>query len=396
MNGSNSDDQVREKILIGSWAGTHLMNTPVRITFNDDHSVIFNNDDKGLWHTTCINGVNSLYMKFGNLLMSNNYMVTGESIILMTDRDALILLKAPAVSPIPRGDLLSMLPTNSTQGTTLPLQANHHVFTSGTDSWVSGPSMPKIYNNMHFGVSFCLPPTWFYSVADYLPVILSCLEPGMIIGRFYRPASEKALEHCYLQGYGERNVWFNPSFDSLVDISNSVFPRDRKYCKKVVHGYYQEQTGTLMARLLCIFSSFGDCYVFFGITSTNDKKFNDLCHVMNMIATSISFSPPKAKYALEAIGGTYINRQTGAVISLSRDGRFEWRCEGINDEQYGAGNWEILGSDLEGEIHLYYTGGQYKKVMYLFTTNRRVTFDQAVYDVSSLVVTNSVVSRQYA
>jgi hypothetical protein len=369
-----------DSTLVGTWEGSHLLNTPIRITFKPNHIVQFN-EDGGIWHSKSDNNSHTLYMQFGTLLISNSFSVSENLLIIFTDRDSLILRKAqtPSTSPV-NTDLLSLV-QNIQNGN--PVQSNRTAIYN--DSWTGAPSMPKIYQNDHFGIHFSLPPTWFYSVADYLPVILSCLEPGMIIGRFYRPANEEALNHCYMQGYGERNVWFYPSFDSLHDISSQVFPKDSHYCKKVLHGYYHEQTGTLRARLLCLFSKFGDCFVFFGITSTNDKKFSDLSTVMDMISRSLTFSPPKANYAREAICGTYIDRNSSSVMSLARDFRFEWRCGGSTDPQYGTGSWDILGSDMEGEIHLHYASGYYKKVIYVVTSDKRITFDQIVYDVSFLI-----------
>jgi len=381
----------QEDKLIGTWSGTHLLNTPVQVAFNKDHTVRFNGDS-GIWYTTNDqNNTPMLNMTFGNaVLLSNPYILVGDSTLaIMTDRDNLILQRVQQVQQCVPMDLLFLVQQyNNRQATNgsydneyLPLQPNAHVGATANEAWVSLPSMPKIYQNDHWGVHFYLPPTWFYSITDYLPVMLSCLEPGMIIGRYYRPANEQALDTCYKAGYGERNVWFHPSDPSLTDISSTVFPKDSLYCTKVLSGEYKEKLGSLKARLLAIFNTFGDCFVFFGITSTNEKKFNDLSNVMDTITRSLSFSPPKSVPAPQAIFGTYFDRHSRAVISLTRDFRFDWRCDGNIDEKFGTGSWDVLGSDREGELHFHYDNGYYKKVMYVFANDNKIAFDQSAYDV---------------
>jgi hypothetical protein len=367
-----------EEALIGTWSGTHLLNTPVQITFDSDYTVRFNGD-VGVWRTVVEpTGLSTLYMTFKNsLLLSNQYIIYGDTLIIITNRDNLILKKIDQPHVHVPVDLVSLVQTHQAQQTNSglkQLQPNKHVIDCG--SW-NANAMPKIYQNDLWGVHFCLPPTWFYAITDYLPVILSCLEPGMILGRFYRPASEDALNRCYTSGYGERNVWFNPSFPSIRDISDRVFPIDGKNCKRVYDGEYYEKLGTLKARLVCLFSVFGDCFVFFGISSTDEKKFNDLAKVMDIIVRSVTFERPKSLLAPEALCGTYVDRSNCEVFSLTKDNRFEWKCKGKTDAKYGTGAWEILGSDLEGELKLHYDNGDFRKVMYLVTSGNKLTLDHS-------------------
>jgi hypothetical protein len=47
----------------------------------------------------------------------------------------------------------------------------------------------KHYYSQDWGISFSTPPTWFYSVNEHVPVVLSSLWPGLIFTRVHRPQS---------------------------------------------------------------------------------------------------------------------------------------------------------------------------------------------------------------
>jgi hypothetical protein len=136
----------------------------------------------------------------------------------------------------------------------------------------------------------------------------------------------------------------------MIEIQEST--RNRR---TTLIGNYFERRTKLNARVISVISTYGDAVSIFGVVSDDNdqfKNFSMLCDVLNAIASSLAFFPPKAPSPYETLPGRYLNGH-GTVLELSRDRQFQWYGDEIN-EKFGYGRWDRMGNSLEGEIILFY------------------------------------------
>jgi len=235
----------------------------------------------------------------------------------------------------------------------------------------------KDYYNEDWGISFTTPPTWFYSINEHIPVILSCLWNGLIFVRFHRPQSEKDIKERYASGYSEKHLFFAPAWDKMIEIEESS--RNRR---KTLIGNYIERKLNLNARVISILSTFGDCASIFGVVDDSNEQlpnFKILVEAMHAIAQSVSYFPPKAPNAYDSLVGKYIN-QKNTIVELNRNRRFTWYDKEKNE--YSIGRWDRMGNNLEGELHLWYDGNNEKyRVRFVVADlqNGIIKFDDEVF-----------------
>jgi hypothetical protein len=160
----------------------------------------------------------------------------------------------------------------------------------------------------------------------------------------------------YSNGYSERGVRFIPTQNAILEL-----PTSQEYNRcKYYSGDYCDSTNTLHARCLAVVSKFGDACLVFGMTDTTQSKFEILAKRLDEIAQSFRFTKPLAKLPEEVLPGKYYGNNE-QIVELGNNQTFSWCDE-------GKGTFECIGSDLEGEITLYFENGQPRKVRYVFDT----------------------------
>jgi hypothetical protein len=363
--------------LYGSWRGEQMGGVDVSVTFYSDGAVLFC-DSPGIWDIEYNSRYPTLKMTFTKqgadapFSTLNPFTLTDSGELLLdTERGSLLLRRISNPSNVRYSPTKQQSSPHVQDTTQIPFPQSTISYDSPTNESIlkSNAHISREYHNNWWGVHLMMPTTWFYSVNNYIPTVLSCFEPGIMYIRFHRPYTEAIRREKYISGYSEGHLFFEATFSDMIDVPDSLsIPQNRV---KIAFGDYKEKKAQLLARAVTVSSAFGDCILVMGVCSDDQRKFLTMTNAMTQIAESIYFSPPLSPLAYQCIPGKYVNER-GEILELYlKDMRFSWSNQIDFHEKYGVGTWERAGNDLEGDLIFIYDDQSSRRIKYTAVDEQR-------------------------
>ncbi|KAL0487678.1 meiotic nuclear division protein 1 [Acrasis kona] len=355
--------------IIGRWIGPAIGSVPFDAEFHADgrvrfvgeegtYDLIFTPNNKPVLKMTFLKKNNNPHPH----VTTNSFQLNESTLILETDRGLLKLMRDcnnyPDVEPYQAIKPSVVRNVNDQTNRAVP-KYTYNTTATNIDSYIphtsvdrSSPSNQNIlrqgftpqkqYFSEELGLYFTTPPTWFFSINEHLPVILSCVSPGIIFARTHRPQTEDNIRERYKNGYSEKHLIFSPLWPEMITIREDG-SRNRQI---VLIGDYIERTSDLRATVTSIGSTFGDYVSIFGVVNGPASNFDALKLAILEIADTVCFYQPKALNSYASLPGKYISFDNKSTLLINPNSHFTWTKEGVVE----SGKWDRMGNHLEGEL----------------------------------------------